>query len=500
MRILTVCTGNICRSPYAQIRLQAALDAVRPGGFEVTSAGTHGLAGQGVDPGSVRVLTERGLSGKGFIARVATEQILGEADLILPLELSHRDAILRSTPRQLKRTFTLLELARLVEALGEEQPWTERLSEHSGTEPESVDDRWRAMLQVVAAERGGRVGADGEDNVPDPYRRSDRHFDDMATTIDAAVDRLAGFEREFGSPTSSDGPVDSATMTGMTATILDGKAILVTIRAELAERVSALRARGVTPGLGTVLVGDDPGSHWYVGAKHRDCAEIGITSIRRDLPASASLADVLAVVRELNEDPACTGFIVQQPTGLDENAILSAVDPAKDVDGLHPTNLGWLVLGHEAPLPCTPVGCVELLRRHGVPIAGARVVIVGRGITVGRPLGLILTRKSENATVTLCHTGTQDLAAAVREADIVVAAAGVPNIITPDMVRPGAAVLDVGVSRIVEDGHSRVAGDVHPDVAQVAGFISPNPGGVGPMTRAMLLTNVVAAAERAAGV
>jgi methylenetetrahydrofolate dehydrogenase (NADP+)/methenyltetrahydrofolate cyclohydrolase len=248
-----------------------------------------------------------------------------------------------------------------------------------------------------------------------------------------------------------------------------------------------------------VLVGEDPGSQWYVGAKHRDCAEIGIRSIRRDLPTGTSLEEVLGVVHDLNDDPECTGFIVQQPTGLDENAILSAVDPVKDVDGLHPTNLGWLVLGREAPLPCTPVGCIELLRRHGVPIAGAKVVVVGRGITVGRPLGLILTRKSENATVTLCHTGTRDLAAEVRQADIVVAAAGVPGIVTADMVKPGAAVLDVGVSRVLDEGtgKSRVAGDVHPDVWDVAGFVSPNPGGVGPMTRAMLLTNVVEAAERA---
>jgi methylenetetrahydrofolate dehydrogenase (NADP+)/methenyltetrahydrofolate cyclohydrolase len=284
----------------------------------------------------------------------------------------------------------------------------------------------------------------------------------------------------------------------VTAQILDGKAALASIKDELRGRVAALKEQGVTPGLGTVLVGEDPGSRWYVGAKHRDCAEIGITSIRRDLPATSTLEEVLAVVRELNEDPACTGFLVQQPTGLDENAILSAVDPAKDVDGLHPTNLGWLVLGEPAPLPCTPMGCIELLRRHDVPIAGARVVIVGRGITVGRPLGLILTRRSENATTVLCHTGTRDLAAEVRQADVVVAAAGVPGIITADMVKPGAAVLDVGVSRLVaEDGTSKVAGDVAADVAEVAGWVSPNPGGVGPMTRAMLLTNVVEAAERA---
>ncbi|MBK8868148.1 MAG: bifunctional methylenetetrahydrofolate dehydrogenase/methenyltetrahydrofolate cyclohydrolase [Dermatophilaceae bacterium] len=284
----------------------------------------------------------------------------------------------------------------------------------------------------------------------------------------------------------------------MTAQILDGAATLTQIKVELAERVAALADRGVVPGLGTVLVGDDPGSRWYVGAKHRDCAELGIRSIRRDLPASATQAEVEAVIDELNADPECTGFLIQQPTGLDELALLSRVDPAKDVDGLHPVNLGWLVLGKPAPLPCTPMGCIELLRRYAVPIAGAKVVVVGRGLTVGRPLGLILTRRSENATVTLCHTGTRDLAAEVRQADIVVAAAGVPGIITADMVKPGAAVLDVGVSRATDPktGASKVAGDVDPDVAQVAGWVSPNPGGVGPMTRAELLLNVVAAAER----
>jgi methylenetetrahydrofolate dehydrogenase (NADP+)/methenyltetrahydrofolate cyclohydrolase len=281
----------------------------------------------------------------------------------------------------------------------------------------------------------------------------------------------------------------------VTARILDGKATLATIKAELKERVAVLASRGVVPGLGTVLVGEDPGSTWYVGAKHRDSGEIGITSIRRDLPATATQDEVEAVIDELNADPDCTGFLVQQPTGLDEMALLSRVDPDKDIDGLHPTNLGWLVLGKPAPLPCTPIGCVELLRRYDVPIAGAHVVVVGRGITVGRPLALILTRRSENATVTVCHTGTKDLAAQVREGDIVVAAAGVPGIITADMVKPGAAVLDVGVSRV--DG--KPVGDVAADVASVAGWLSRNPGGVGPMTRAMLLTNVVAAAERRAG-
>jgi methylenetetrahydrofolate dehydrogenase (NADP+)/methenyltetrahydrofolate cyclohydrolase len=280
----------------------------------------------------------------------------------------------------------------------------------------------------------------------------------------------------------------------MTAQTLDGTATLKAIKAELTERVTALRERGVTPGLGTVLVGDDPGSHWYVGAKHKDCAEIGIVSIRRDLPAGSSQAEVEAVIDELNADPACTGYLVQQPTGLDEFALLSRVDPTKDVDGLHPYNLGKLVLGKPGPLPCTPIGVIELLRRHDVPIAGAEVCVVGRGLTVGRPLGLLLTRRSENATVTLCHTGTRDLAAHVGRADIVVAAAGVPGIISGAMVKPGAAVLDVGVSRV--DG--RIAGDVAPDVREVAGWVSPNPGGVGPMTRAMLLTNIVSAAEQSA--
>lgn len=282
----------------------------------------------------------------------------------------------------------------------------------------------------------------------------------------------------------------------MSARILDGRAALAEIKTDLRERVAALASRGVVPGLGTVLVGDDPASAWYVNAKHKDCAELGITSIRRDLPAGSTQAEVEAVVDELNADDACTAFLVQQPTGLDEFAILSRIDPAKDVDGLHPVNLGSLVLGEPAPLPCTPYGAIELLRRHDVEISGAEVVVVGRGLTVGRPLGLILTRRTENATVTLCHTGTRDLAAHTRRADIVVSAAGVPDLITADMVRPGAAVLDVGVAR--RDG--RIAGDVAADVAEVAGWLSPNPGGVGPMTRGMLLTNVVLAAERRAGV
>ncbi|MFC3997002.1 bifunctional methylenetetrahydrofolate dehydrogenase/methenyltetrahydrofolate cyclohydrolase [Nocardiopsis sediminis] len=283
----------------------------------------------------------------------------------------------------------------------------------------------------------------------------------------------------------------------MSAQILDGKATAAAIRAELADRVAALRAKGVVPGLGTVLVGDDPGSHSYVKGKHRDCAEVGIASLRRDLPASATQADVEAAVAELNADPACTGYIVQLPLprGLDENRVLGLIDPAKDADGLQPQNLGKLVLMEEAPLPCTPRGIVELLTRYGVALKGAEVVVVGRGVTVGRPLGLLLTRRSENATVTLCHTGTRDLAEHTRRADIVVAGAGVPGLITKDMVRPGAAVLDVGVTR-TEEG---LVGDVALDVREVAGHVAPNPGGVGPMTRAMLLVNVVEAAERQAG-
>lgn len=282
----------------------------------------------------------------------------------------------------------------------------------------------------------------------------------------------------------------------MTAQALDGTAAAAEIKAELAERVATLRARGFVPGLGTLLVGDDPGSRWYVNAKHKDCAEVGIESIRRELPATATQQDVEAVVDELNADPAVTLYIVQLPLpkGIDENAVIGRIDPAKDADGLHPTNLGWLVLGKEAPLPCTPRGMIELLRRNDVPIAGQHVVVVGRGITVGRPMGLMLTRRSENATVTLCHTGTRDLAAEVRRADIVIAGAGVPHLITADMVKPGAALLDVGVSR---DETGAIVGDLAPDVWDVAGWVAPNPGGVGPMTRAMLLSNVVDYAELA---
>jgi methylenetetrahydrofolate dehydrogenase (NADP+) / methenyltetrahydrofolate cyclohydrolase len=281
----------------------------------------------------------------------------------------------------------------------------------------------------------------------------------------------------------------------VTATKLDGKATLASILDELSGRVAALTAAGRTPGLATVLVGDDPGSHSYVRAKHNDCAKVGITSIRRDLPADATQADVHATIDELNADPACTGYIVQLPLpkGLDSGAALERMDPDKDADGLHPTNLGRLVLQEPGPLPCTPRGVVELLRRYEVPIDGAKVTILGRGVTVGRPLGLLLTRRSENATVTLCHTGTRDVAAELRAADIVVAAAGVPGLVTPDMIKPGAAVLDVGITR----GEHGLVGDVAPEVAEVAAFLAPVPGGVGPMTRGMLLTNVVERAERA---
>lgn len=280
----------------------------------------------------------------------------------------------------------------------------------------------------------------------------------------------------------------------MTATILDGKATATAVKEALRTRVEALRARGISPGLGTVLVGDDPGSHAYVGGKHKDCAEVGIESIRVDLPAETTQAELELEIRRLNEDPSVTGYIVQLPLPrhLDANRVLELMDPAKDADGLHPMNLGRLVLGEPAPLPCTPRGIVELLRRYDVPIDGAEVVVVGRGVTVGRPLGLLLTRRSENATVTLCHTGTRDMAAHVRKADIVVAAAGVPHLITADIVKEGAAVLDVGITR-TEAG---LVGDVAPEVREVAGFVAPMPGGVGPMTRAMLLTNVVEAADR----
>jgi methylenetetrahydrofolate dehydrogenase (NADP+)/methenyltetrahydrofolate cyclohydrolase len=282
----------------------------------------------------------------------------------------------------------------------------------------------------------------------------------------------------------------------MTAVILDGKATAAKVKADLVTRVAALGKTGIVPGLGTVLVGDDPGSRAYVAGKHRDCAQVGIASIRRDLPANATQAQVETAVRELNEDPECTGYIVQLPLprGLDEKRVLHFMDPAKDADGLHPVNLGRLVLNEDGPLPCTPHGIVVLLREYRVPIAGAEVVVIGRGITVGRTMGLLLTRKSENATATLCHTGTKDLAAHTRQADIVIVAAGVPALLTADMVKPGAAILDVGITRT----DAGLVGDVAPEVREIAGWVAPMPGGVGPMTRAMLLANVVEAAERSA--
>ncbi|MCG7606344.1 MULTISPECIES: bifunctional methylenetetrahydrofolate dehydrogenase/methenyltetrahydrofolate cyclohydrolase [Mycobacterium] len=275
----------------------------------------------------------------------------------------------------------------------------------------------------------------------------------------------------------------------MGAIVLDGKATRDEIFVDLKQRVAKLAEAGRTPGLGTVLVGDDPGSQAYVRGKHADCAKVGINSIRRDLPADITQTQLDETIDELNANPDCTGYIVQLPLPkhLDENAALERIDPDKDADGLHPTNLGRLVLGKDAPLPCTPRGIVHLLRRFEVPIAGAHVVVIGRGVTVGRPMGLLLTRRSENATVTLCHTGTRELPALTRQADIIIAAVGVPHMVTADMVKPGAAVVDVGVSRV--DG--KLTGDVAPDVWEVAGHVSPNPGGVGPLTRAFLLTNVV---------
>ena len=280
----------------------------------------------------------------------------------------------------------------------------------------------------------------------------------------------------------------------MAATKLDGNMYRDEIFADLKIRVDALRDKGVTPGLATVLVGEDPASQSYVRMKHRDCEQVGINSIRKDLPADVSQEELNATIDELNEDPACTGYIVQLPLPkhLDENAVLERIDPAKDADGLHPVNLGKLVLNEPAPLPCTPNGAISLLRRFDVELNGAKVVVIGRGVTVGRPIGLMLTRRSENSTVTLCHTGTKDLAAETKNADVIVAAAGVPHMLTADMIKPGAAVLDVGVSR--KDG--KLLGDVHPDVWDVAGFVSPNPGGVGPLTRAFLVRNVVERAEK----
>ena len=285
-------------------------------------------------------------------------------------------------------------------------------------------------------------------------------------------------------------------MVAMSATKLDGKLYRDEIFADLKKRVDALKEKGVTPGLATVLVGEDPGSQSYVKMKHKDCEKLGIESIRKDLPEDISQEELEKVIAELNDDPACTGYIVQLPLPkhLDENRVLELIDPKKDVDGLHPVNLGKLVLNEEAPLPCTPTGCISLLRRFGVELDGAKAVVIGRGVTVGRPIGLMLTRRSENATVTLCHTGTKDLAAETRAADIIIAAAGKPHMLTADMVKEGAAILDVGVSRV--DG--KLSGDVADDVWDKAGFVSPNPGGVGPLTRAFLVKNVVENAERQA--
>ncbi len=282
----------------------------------------------------------------------------------------------------------------------------------------------------------------------------------------------------------------------MTAQLLDGKALAATIKADLNSRVAALVERGVRPGLGTILVGSDPGSRSYVAGKHRDCAQVGIASIEVELPASISADELATKIGELNADPACTGYLIQLPLpgSLDDTWALSLVDPAKDADGLHPVNLGRLVLGAPGPLPCTPRAIVELLRRNGVPIAGAEICVIGRGTTVGRPLGLLLTRKSENATVTLCHTGTIDLAGHTRSADIVIAAAGRPGLITADMIKAGAVCVDVGITR-TENG---LVGDLDPSVHEVASRVAPVPGGVGPMTRAMLLTNVVERAEQLA--
>ena len=279
----------------------------------------------------------------------------------------------------------------------------------------------------------------------------------------------------------------------MSAVILDGKATAQKIKTNLIKRVQDLNSKEINPGLGTILVGDDAGSHAYVGGKHKDCAEVGINSIRIDLPKTASQSDVMNSIEKLNNDASCTGFIVQLPlpSGLDSNKALEAINPQKDADGLHPTNLGKLVLGQNGPLPCTPRGIIELLRTYKIEINGAKVVIIGRGVTVGRPLGLLLTRKTENATVTLCHTGTKDLTSHLLTADIVIAAAGVPHLVKPNMIKKGAALIDVGITR-TDNG---LVGDIDPKVQEIAGYFSPMPGGTGPMTRAMLLTNVVESAE-----
>lgn len=279
----------------------------------------------------------------------------------------------------------------------------------------------------------------------------------------------------------------------MSAVLLDGKATAQKIKTGLIKRVQDLKSKGINPGLGTILVGDDAGSHAYVGGKHKDCAEVGINSIRIDLPKTASQLDVMNSIEKLNNDASCTGFIVQLPlpTGLDSNKALEAINPQKDADGLHPTNLGKLVLGQNGPLPCTPRGIIELLRNYKIEVNGAKIVIIGRGVTVGRPLGLLLTRKTENATVTLCHTGTKDLTSHLLTADIVIAAAGVPHLVKPNMINKGAVLIDVGITR-TDNG---LVGDIDPQVQEIAGYFSPMPGGTGPMTRAMLLTNVVESAE-----
>ena len=328
--------------------------------------------------------------------------------------------------------------------------------------------------------------------------------DEGAGVTDADADADVAVDEAL--PEGLVGTAETRSSTGE-AQVLDGAAVAAAIKGELAERVAALRERGIVPGLGTVLVGEDPGSQAYVAGKHRDCAEVGIASLREDLPATATQADVEAAIDRLNADPACTGYIVQLPLpkGIDVNAVLERIDPGKDADGLHPTNLGRLVLRVNepvtSPLPCTPRGILELLHRHGISVNGAHVVVLGRGTTVGRSIGLLLTRREHNATVTLTHTGTHNLLAHLRQADVIVAAAGVPGIVRAEDVKPGAVVLDVGVSRTQDPdtGRTRLVGDVDPGVRAVAGWLSPNPGGVGPMTRAMLLANVVDTAEAAAG-
>jgi methylenetetrahydrofolate dehydrogenase (NADP+) / methenyltetrahydrofolate cyclohydrolase len=291
----------------------------------------------------------------------------------------------------------------------------------------------------------------------------------------------------------------------MTAQKLDGRATAAAIKEDLTRRVEVLRGQGIVPGLGTILVGEDPGSQSYVGGKHRDCAEVGVASIRRDLPSSTTEEELLAVVEELNADEACTGYIVQLPLPkhIDTDRILEAIDPDKDADGLHPMNLGRLVASVggdlDSPLPCTPKGCVELLKHYGIDLNGKVVLVIGRGVTIGRPAGLVLTRRDVNATVVLAHTGTKDLKAELARADVIIAAAGVAHMVKPEDVKDGVIVLDVGVSRVEgEDGKTRITGDVDPAVADKASWMAPNPGGVGPMTRVMLLANVVEAAERAA--